>query len=423
MALVARQKKLARSRADLYRQALDLLCFAWDYSRGLKLPEGSLLSGLEPDDTLVMLRRVAWRMQEGEGLRANAISRSDLKAELRAFFSADWRFGPPRAGSAAREMIGLLRDRTWLLTPRGPALFGFVHRTFLEYLCAFELAERFKAQSLSLDNLRDLYVVPRLGDDSWHEVIRLLVGQLPPTAAGALVQTVCPTEQEVVENGEQLGFAWQCIAEVAPGALRGMVPACRALLDALYIWLAQCLDPTAPGQPEIIEALDALSPGSWPTPCLNECGLPTRSNAFPYTYPQVCAHICQAIWAQEPDSREFLIRTAKTDRDPRRRLASLLALALSFSNSDPKPLLERAVEDPGEEVRRSALGALARIDGDRNSAVLLSQDLDAVAPWLDPATPVDAGWVRSAAEKLGKPETAIRADYERLAERFPLRLA
>ena len=73
MALVARSRKLARSRADLYRQALDLLCHGWDYRKGLKLPEDSPLADLEPDDTLAMLRRVAWRMQEGEGLRANAI--------------------------------------------------------------------------------------------------------------------------------------------------------------------------------------------------------------------------------------------------------------------------------------------------------------------------------------------------------------
>ena len=43
-----------------------------------------------------MLRRVAWRMQEGEGLRANAIGAGKLKAELKAFFDSDWRFDPPR---------------------------------------------------------------------------------------------------------------------------------------------------------------------------------------------------------------------------------------------------------------------------------------------------------------------------------------
>ena len=62
MALVARSRKLARSRADLYRQALDLLCHGWDYRKGLKLPKDSLLADLEPDDTFAMLRRVAWRM-------------------------------------------------------------------------------------------------------------------------------------------------------------------------------------------------------------------------------------------------------------------------------------------------------------------------------------------------------------------------
>ena len=183
MALVARSRKLARSRADLYRQALDLLCYGWDYRKGLKLPPDSPLADLQPEDTLAMLRRIAWRMQEGEGLRANAIGAGELKAELRVFFDGTGASTRPKVRRAATEMMKLLEQRTWIIAPRGPALFGFVHRTFLEYLCAFELAERFRAEMLALTELRDRYVLPRVADDSWHEVLRLLVGQLPAPAA------------------------------------------------------------------------------------------------------------------------------------------------------------------------------------------------------------------------------------------------
>ncbi|HEU4556996.1 MAG TPA: DUF4062 domain-containing protein, partial [Longimicrobium sp.] len=87
MAIIARHKRLARSRAQLYAQALDVLCYAWDYRRGLALSPDSPLADLQPDDTLLMLRRIAWQMQESnEGLRANAISEADLRAIIVDFF-------------------------------------------------------------------------------------------------------------------------------------------------------------------------------------------------------------------------------------------------------------------------------------------------------------------------------------------------
>ena len=66
---------------------------------------------------------------------------------------------------------------------------------------------------------------------------------------------------------------------------------------------------------------------------------------------------------------------------------------------------------------------LASAEDDRESAVLLSRDLDAVAPGIDADAPIDAARVRAAAAKLGKGEGEIRAAYERLAERFRLKLA
>src|SRR5262249_37292887 len=93
MATVARHKRLGRSRAALYPQALELLCYNWDYKRGLDLPPDSPLIDLQADDTLLMLRRIAWRMQEiPEGLRANAIDEISLRTVLEDFFEDDWHF-------------------------------------------------------------------------------------------------------------------------------------------------------------------------------------------------------------------------------------------------------------------------------------------------------------------------------------------
>jgi predicted NACHT family NTPase len=307
MATVARHKRLARSRTELYRQALDLLCYGWDYRKGLKLPNDSALADLDAGDTLKMLRRIAWRMQEGEGLRANAIQTADLRAELVAFFDADWRFDPSKARRAAAEMIDLLAERAWIVTPRGPALFGFVHRTFVEYLCAFELNERFRAQALSLAELRDRYVLPHVDDDSWHEVIRLLVGQLPAAAAGELVRALCPERSAAGAQGARLGLAWQCVAEVEPGNLREMAATCEALMDALYAWLAEDPSSYAAGEQAVVEALSAVTPGSWPVPCLVRRGLPSPSAKAQHLLKAVTVPLAGAIWRFEEGARDLLV--------------------------------------------------------------------------------------------------------------------
>ena len=150
MATVARHRRLGRSRAALYAQALELLCYNWDYKRGLDLPADSPLVDLQAEDSLLMLRHIAMRMQaHGDGLRANAIEEVALREVIEDFFARDWHFDGLKARRAAKEMVERLQERNWVLTLRGPALYGFVHRTFLEYLCALELSERFKAQELT----------------------------------------------------------------------------------------------------------------------------------------------------------------------------------------------------------------------------------------------------------------------------------
>jgi len=103
MATVARHRRLGRSRAALYALALELLSYNWDYRRGLGLPPDSPLIDLQADDTLLMLRRIAWRMQEvPDGLRANAISDATLRGVIEDFFEHEWRFEAPKAGPRAK---------------------------------------------------------------------------------------------------------------------------------------------------------------------------------------------------------------------------------------------------------------------------------------------------------------------------------
>src|SRR5262249_18125572 len=187
---------------------------------------------------VTIVGRIASRMQRGgSGLRANAISERDLRDVLEQFF-VEWSFPPPRAGRAAAEMLQLLQERNWVLTLRGPALYGFVHRTFLEYLCALDLSERFKAQQLDIRVLIADHVAPQFGDDAWREPLRLPVGLLPPTAAERMLLAILPSESDVATNAPRLALAWLGLAEIEPRHIPTLINVCAQLTDVLYAWLA-----------------------------------------------------------------------------------------------------------------------------------------------------------------------------------------
>ena len=397
MAVVARHKRLARSRSSLYRQALEVLCYAWDNRRGLKLPPDSPLADLQAEGTLLMLRRVAWHMQEGEGLRANAMAAADLRQILQRFFADEWQFPPPKASRAARETMQLLEERSWVVTPRGPGLFGFVHRTFLEYLCALELAERFHAREIQVEVLRDEFLLPRLHDDAWKEVIRLLMGLLPPAQADGLIQTICPRPEEARNNGERLGVASQCIAEIDPKHVGKAAASCEALTGALYEWIIP--RDTQAGAAEIADGLRALEPGCWPTRVLASRGLPTHSVQWWPTYgdcfmashyERVFPALCDAIFVHEPGAfdvlcaqvahnssvdpftRTTLIDVVSRHFADRARTAEVL-LGLATERSMGGIPSHKECDDYRQEARRAAthaFGALGARDREATFATL-----------------------------------------------------
>ena len=396
MGIVARHRRLARSRAQLYRQALDVLCYAWDYGKGLKLPDDSPLRHFDPDDTFRLLRRVAWHMQgAGEGLRANAIREADLKDVLAEYLREEWGFDKREVRRATQEMIQRLSDRNWILTLRGPHLFGFVHRTFLEYLCAVELAERFRQQQLDASELAE-GVASHIGDDSWREVARLLCGELP-AAAEALIGAVLDLPGSM--NGEGPGFpvAWQLVSEVPPQDLRRFASTADRLTDALYTALASdesfWVSFSDDGDPmkDVAESVSAIEKHSWPGCSPRERGWPTinpkgylseqsvavvllaarylwgeAKGALPYGinlvdsgYPSALRGIGLALGDREDAFAYISDRSEGADPDVRRDAVSTLAESFSDRPGVFDLVRSRAEGDADANVRETAVYALA----------------------------------------------------------------
>lgn len=372
IAIIARHQQLPHSRKDLYAHALSVMCHNWDLRRHL-VPKDSPLRDLEADHKLALLRRIAWRMQEGGRLKANAIEDSDLRVEIEAYFKDEWDYEKATCIRCSREMIEVLQIRNHILCPYGPGLYGFIHRTFLEYLCAASIIWRFKEdRSLTIEGIRDGYVLRHADEDAWHEVIRLLTAQLQPKFAGELISALVPEPADARQQTMKLQLAFECLAEREPRELTQLAPICDSLLDALYGWIDAEVSGDIGGKKWDKETRFAMRVGAalaavgahWPEPALDQRGLPrSRSDerSFNFFYRSLIGSLAGSIWSKLPETEALLRDRARTDENATVRSAALEALAQHFRDApETEPLLrDRARDDHDAFVRGAALRALA----------------------------------------------------------------
>jgi len=116
----------------------------------------------------------------------------------------------------------------------------------------------------------------------------------------------------------------------------------------------------------------------------------------------------------------LLARLEDQDSDVRRAAARALGQIGDARAVEP---LIAGLEDQDSDVRRAALGALSRTCEDDTDRRLLSRDLDALEPFLDPQQEISEEHVRQAARGLETSLEEVRRRYEALAQQFPLKLA
>ena len=186
MALLNRHQELPRDRNELYEQASRILLQQWDATKALK--DDPLLAeySLDYKDKQAILRAVAFRMQtEAEGLAGNLLAETDLEDTLIAHLNAQ---GYDKARPLAVRLIRQLRERNFILCLLGDDYFAFVHRTFLEFFCAWAWVWRFeKEKSLTFEQLEQQTFATHWADEKWHEVLRLIAARLEPRFAEQLI--------------------------------------------------------------------------------------------------------------------------------------------------------------------------------------------------------------------------------------------
>ncbi|MBD2438735.1 HEAT repeat domain-containing protein [Nostoc sp. FACHB-110] len=212
MAILNRNQELPRDRAELYNQASRVLLHQWDVERALVEDERLDNKTIDYKDKQAMLRQVAYSMQTSDkGLAGNLISASQLENILAAYLRT-LEINQPR--QAARVMINQLRTRNFMLCFLGADYYAFVHRTFLEYFCAWEFVWQFKeTQTLSIEVLKEEIFGKHWEDESWHEVLLLIAGMIEAKFVGEVIKYL------MMQDGESEKFlnyflAAKCLAEV-----------------------------------------------------------------------------------------------------------------------------------------------------------------------------------------------------------------
>ncbi|NJL09303.1 MAG: NACHT domain-containing protein, partial [Calothrix sp. SM1_7_51] len=212
MAILNRHQELPRDRPELYEQASRVLLHNWDIERGL--PPSSKLA---PDtitrrEKQAILRQVAYFMQSApQGLGVNLIHADDLEEILTNYLLTLKEVDKPR--TVARLIIEQLRTRSFILSFYDAENYAFVHRTFLEFFCAWEFVWRFKEkQTLSIEDLKREVFVKHIQDESWHEVLRLISGMIDETFTAQIIEYLI--EQEDKEEHRNILLAAECLFEV-----------------------------------------------------------------------------------------------------------------------------------------------------------------------------------------------------------------
>jgi hypothetical protein len=421
MAIISRHQELPRERAALFEHATSVLVQHWHLAK--RLDESTVETGgyLQKAEKLELLRRIAWHMQGTPGgLRGNFITGADLEAQITAYLRVEFNEAPPRAIAIARAMIDQLRTRNFILCRRGAELYGFIHRSFLEYFCATSIQHRFeRTRELDLAGLRAVFEA-HWEEPAWREVLRLVAGLIDPTFAAKVIEylatgvfTTWPRE-----FGERtpwnLVLAAQCLGEVRN--LSSVGGAGARVLERVFALLTHGaqIEDAARNQlllDELVPAVaflgvrwpgrEAARPwflryapqiGWWPLSDVwsllaghlfeddTEVRGALLAEARTHPYPMVskpAADFVRRVWTVEPPSPRDLCRLAVVEMDGSLRMAALEALARMSEPPDAfwDLVRNRSVHDRSGQVRSAALSLLAqrRPTDDGTRALLLQR--------------------------------------------------
>jgi hypothetical protein len=217
MAVIYKHQDLPEKRWQLYERCTQVLLEDWDVKR--KNIERDELLPLDfrmvGEQKAEILANVSMHMllQHREGGELNAIARGPLIEVLATYLQLTYNKAPGDARAIATDILNHLRERTYILAEIGESIFGFVHRTFMEYFAASHARAEFNRRRADYSWLTQEVFGAHWQRDEWREILLLLIAMLKDQ--GSPIEEVVDhlLSFRVGQPPWNLAFAARCLGE------------------------------------------------------------------------------------------------------------------------------------------------------------------------------------------------------------------
>jgi HEAT repeat protein len=362
MAILNRTQDLPRDRAELYEQCARLLLHQWKVDLAFEADPELSKASLDFKDKRALMMLVASVMQSSDhGLAGNLIDERTLELTLTDGLKAVPDIRPDRA---ARALIEQLRGLNFMLCSIGGNNYAFVHRTFLEYFCAAEIYKRFSDQLIDTEQLKAISY-RHWPDETWHEVLCLLAGMLPPKVVAEILEWLL-TQTDVEESCRNVFLAARCVGEVRKRDELGVVAASvlsrtKELVCFDFQYFYTLFDSEYLAAANIRTRSVRVLASVWPIHETRNCLKAFVVESEYYDVRQTAVEELAHRWKDDPETLKWLKFRAIDDNRGDVRQTAILELACGWKD-DPETLTilkSRAIDDDHTSVRQTAILELA----------------------------------------------------------------
>ncbi|WDP91658.1 MAG: DUF4062 domain-containing protein [Desulfobacter sp.] len=180
MAVIYKDRDLPNERWRLYKRCADTLLEDWEMGKGIKNIEFRSDVQIRTAQKAEILQRVArYMLGHGqENRELNAIAYAPLYTIVSDYLRKKYSLSQGIAEAVTIDILQHLMERTYVLAGIGERVFGFVHRTFMEYFAALDCQAQFNAKMSDFTWLtREIFGAHWQGGE-WEEVLLLLIAML-----------------------------------------------------------------------------------------------------------------------------------------------------------------------------------------------------------------------------------------------------
>lgn len=361
MAIIYKHQDLPEKRWQLYARCTAVLLEDWDVKRK-KIDRDELLPfPMTADQKAEILQNIAMAMisRPDFGQELNAIGYEPLRDIVAGYLGDQYDKPPGEAQAIAVEILNHLRERTYILAETGERVFGFVHRTFMEYFAARHVLAEFNRNKADYEWLKREVFLKYWSIDRWREPLLLLIGML--SGQGSPIREVVDALMSLRDRFAA-PFAARCLGEASQ-----VPPGDRPWASAIMQTLVRSLDRS-------------------------------RRHHFRDDYVQesIAAFGSLAPFVEiSDDTRRLIDKFDESKFDDDRFIGWQLRLALGSKTERRRVALDSLAHDD-QEVRRGAAAALEREwPGDEVAFHAMTQQLRA-EPYFHVRealiSALDAGW-------------------------------